>query len=73
MKKRIMDFLFGKKPVIYNSQGRIEHRWRGFMDRWKDRYKRDENLNWRNHSGLHFNAEEAGEEKPGENQGAAGD
>ena len=49
-----MDFLFGGKYPIYNSKGQITHRWEEFMDKWKNRYKTTESLNWKNHSGQSF-------------------
>lgn len=54
MKKKLMNFLFGKKYPIYNSQGQVAHRWGKFMERWKTRYQKSANLDWRNHSGLNF-------------------
>ena len=54
-----MNFLFGKKYPIYNSQGRLAHRWGDFMERWKARYQKNADLDWRNHSGLNFS--ESGE------------
>ena len=52
--KKIMDFLFGKKYPIYNPKGQIAHRWKEFMDKWGERYEKNENLNWKNHSGKSF-------------------
>ena len=62
-----MDFLFGKKHPIYDSKGRLAHRWEGFMDRWKTRYQNSANLDWRNHSGLNFSeSQEPPTEPPAE-------
>ena len=52
-----MDFLFGKKYPIYDSKGQMSHRWEEFMSRWKERYRKDEALNWKNHSGKSFSKE----------------
>lgn len=49
-----MNFLFGKKYPIYDSKGNLAHRWEEFMGKWKERYKKSENLNWKNHSGKTF-------------------
>ena len=69
--KRLMNFLFGKKPAIYDSQGKINHRWAGFMERWRERYRSGEALNWRNHSGLHFVSGEKEDKKPKKSSAAA--
>ena len=55
--KRIMDFLFGKKPPIFNSKGDIEHQREVSFSKWKERYENDVNYNWKNHSGMIYQKE----------------
>ena len=55
MAKKIMNFIFGKFPQIFNKKGEISHdlgdeSW----DQWKNRYKTKE-YNWKNHSGRNRN------------------
>ena len=51
MANKIMDFLFGRFPRIFNKKGEVVHdlgspSWKG----WKDRYHKAD-YDWRNHSG----------------------
>lgn len=53
--KRILDFLFGKDPDIFDDQGNVRHNlpdktW----DAWQNRTKSDPQNNWRNHTGTKF-------------------
>lgn len=49
-----MDFLFGKKFPIFNSEGEIEHARKDAMESWKERYEKEASADWRNHSGMTF-------------------
>ena len=46
-----MNFLFGKKYPIFNSQGKIEHKTPKLFKNWVDFYRQDSEKNWRNHKG----------------------
>ena len=53
MLKKVLDFLFGKDPDIFDKEGRVSHqiskdRW----DKWQRRYTHGEEYNWKNHSGM---------------------
>lgn len=50
--KKVIEFLFGKKYPIFNKKGEIEHSRQDMFKSWKQRYQKDANKNWRNHSGL---------------------
>ena len=50
--KKLMDFLFGRFPKIFNKEGAVCHnlsqnRW----NQWKDRYKKGHEYNWKRHKG----------------------
>ena len=49
-----MDFLFGKKFPIFNSEGEIEHTRKKAMESWKERYEKEPGADWKNHSGMTF-------------------
>ena len=52
---KILDFLFGKKPPIFNKKGEVSHKMRKkSWEDWKDRYKEGPEYDWRRHSGKHF-------------------
>lgn len=49
---RVLDFLFGKSPNVFDQSGRIAHqlpnqKWK----LWNDRYQAGEDYNWKNHTG----------------------
>jgi hypothetical protein len=49
---KILDFLFGKSPKIFDRKGQVQHelpedKWNA----WQDRYMSDPEYNWRNHTG----------------------
>ena len=52
---KLLNFLFGKKPGIFNKKGRVEHR---LEDRswaeWKNRYTEGIEYDWKNHSGTKY-------------------
>lgn len=54
MIQKIMNFLFGKKPPIFNSKGKISHDRKTSFEAWQERYKNNDNYNWKNHSGMNF-------------------
>jgi hypothetical protein len=50
---RILDFLFGKEPKIFDKDGTVRHnlpkeKW----DAWQARYLQSEEYNWHNHAGV---------------------
>ncbi|MBT4760416.1 MAG: hypothetical protein HOO06_01855 [Bdellovibrionaceae bacterium] len=51
--KKLLEFLLGKKPPIFNKDGAIEHpknprQW----ELWRKRYTSEAGRNWRNHAGV---------------------
>lgn len=49
---KILDFLFGKDPKIFDRDGKVRHdlpksKW----DNWNNRYQQGAEYNWRNHTG----------------------
>ena len=50
--KKVMNFLFGKKPPIFDSKGDIDHKRAMSFKKWRDRYINDGSYNWKNHSGM---------------------
>lgn len=54
--KKLLDFLFGKDPLIFDDKGNVSHnlplkKWQD----WQDRYKTPQN-NWRHHVGAKTNS-----------------
>lgn len=52
MLSKLLDFLFGKAPKIFDADGTVRHdlpkeKW----DAWQARYLRGDEYNWRNHTG----------------------
>jgi hypothetical protein len=50
---KILDFLFGKSPKIFDKDGNVRHdlgqkKW----DDWNKRYHDGAEYNWRNHTGM---------------------
>jgi hypothetical protein len=48
----ILDFLFGRRPKIFDQDGTVRHnlpkeKW----DQWDNRYQQGAEYNWRNHTG----------------------
>lgn len=55
MVEKLKNFLFGKKPPIFNKKGEVEHqlgtkRW----SEWNDRYQHGAEYDWRQHDGMVF-------------------
>ncbi len=51
--QKILDFLFGKDPDIFDEQGNVQHKLsKKKWDAWHQRTKVDPQYNWRNHSGV---------------------
>ena len=53
-----MNFLFGKKPDIFNKKGHPQHNlkestWKG----WKKRYSEGQEYDWSKHSGMRYTEE----------------
>ncbi len=56
---KILDFLFGKSPKIFDKNGRVNHdlkkkQW----DDWNNRYLQGREYNWRNHTGTKANLDD---------------
>ena len=52
---KLLDFLFGKKPPIFNNKGDIQHQLKkNTWSEWVDKYKKSPEYNWRRHSGKFF-------------------
>lgn len=52
MLSSVLNFLFGKKPDIFDAQGNVVHklpedRWQA----WRDRFDKNKNYDWRHHKG----------------------
>ena len=55
---KLLDFLFGKKPPIFNKKGTVEHQLKkNSWSKWKNRYIENPENDWRQHSGKSFNEE----------------
>jgi len=52
---KILKFLFGKKPDIFNQKGQVEHdlKKKSWED-WKDRYSHGSEYDWSRHSGTRY-------------------
>ncbi len=49
---KILDFLFGKDPDIFDEKGQVCHKLpKKKWDAWYNRTKTDPSYNWRNHIG----------------------
>jgi len=56
MLTKVLEFLFGKSPDIFDAQGNVLHKfppekWQA----WKDRFEKDKNYDWRHHRGTERN------------------
>ena len=52
---KIMDFLFGKKPNIFDKNKEVRHKLNTFTwQEWKNRYLNDPEYDWKRHEGTHF-------------------
>ena len=52
MLQKLLDFLFGKAPDIFDADGNILHKfppekWKA----WDDRFKKNNEYDWRHHKG----------------------
>ena len=52
MISKVLDFLFGKAPDIFDANGKVVHKfspekWKA----WRDRFEKDKNFDWRQHRG----------------------
>lgn len=51
--QKILDFLFGKDPDIFDEKGQVQHKLtKKKWDSWHQRTKVDPQYNWRNHTGV---------------------
>jgi len=52
---KIMDFLFGKKPNIFDNSKDVRHELKtSTWQKWKNRYLHDTEYDWQRHQGIHF-------------------
>lgn len=50
---KILDFLFGKSPKIFDNNNNVRHDLpKETWEAWQKRYFSDPDRNWRNHSGM---------------------
>ncbi len=50
--KKILQFIFGKSPPIFNQKGQIVHQLPDeIWQRWHNRTRSDPQYNWRMHAG----------------------
>ncbi len=55
---KLMNFLFGKKPDIFNKKGRVEHKLKkNSWSEWKNRYTHGQEYDWKHHSGTKYTQE----------------
>jgi hypothetical protein len=60
---KVIDFLFGKEPDIFDDKGRVLHKLpKKKWDDWNDRLVKGKDYNWREHTGSLAGAEQ--EKKP---------
>lgn len=51
---KVLDFLFGKDPDIFNKAGKVQHKLpRSRWEAWEGRFKSNPNYNWRLHIGTY--------------------
>ena len=49
---KILDFLFGKKPDIFDENGSVRHKLKKEKwEAWQKRYTSSPEYNWKNHTG----------------------
>lgn len=58
-----MTFLFGTKYPIFNEEGEIAHKRDKSFKKWKEKYLKDSNKNWRYHDGMSFKEENPSQHK----------
>ena len=50
MGSKILNFLFGKDPDIFDDRGNVLHHFQKTKwDAWQDRFRKDSNYNFRKH------------------------
>lgn len=62
---KLMGFLFGKDPQIFDKDGNVRHnlpkeKW----EAWQNRYTSNPEFNWRNHTGMKAKDRRSGPTKP---------
>jgi len=54
---KILDFLFGRDPDIFNESGKVQHKLpKSRWEAWENRFKANPRYNWRLHTGMHAGA-----------------
>lgn len=54
---KILDFLFGKSPQIFDEKGQVRHKLESkIWQKWEQRYQNSPEYNWRNHTGTRAGA-----------------
>ena len=50
--KKILSFIFGKEPSIFNKKGEVEHHFpKTKWKKWQNRIQNNPDYNWRHHLG----------------------
>ena len=61
---KLLNFLFGKKPDIFNKRGMVEHQLKGdSWSLWKNRYTHGRDYDWTKHSGIKYTEDTALEQE----------
>lgn len=64
MLTKILNFLFGKDPEIFDNKGRISHKLpKKKWDDWMNRYIQGDEYNWREHTGHQAGANKSNKSK----------
>jgi len=52
MLQKVLDFLFGKAPDIFDADGNIVHKFPPEKwQQWNDRFQKNPNYDWHHHTG----------------------
>ena len=53
MLTKVIEFLFGKPPQIFDEDGQVRHQLpKEKWEAWHNRYTKNPEFNWRQHTGL---------------------
>jgi hypothetical protein len=60
--RKILDFLFGRDPDIFNESGRVQHKLpKSRWEAWENRFKLNPHYNWRLHTGTQAGGQARGQ------------
>jgi hypothetical protein len=58
--KKLLEFLFGKGPQIFDKDGNVRHDLpKSTWENWNNRYQMGPEYNWRNHVGFRAGGDNA--------------